>query len=81
MGNVNTGQAKPAGKAIRIAVIGAGPGGLCAGIKLRAAGFENFTIFEKAGGVGGTWYNTRYPGLTCDVKSYIYSFTFEPNPH
>lgn len=29
----------------------------------------------------GTWHNTRYPGLTCDVKSVLYSFSFEPNPH
>ena len=65
----------------RIGIIGAGPGGLCAGIKLKAAGYDDFVIFEKSAGVGGTWYNIRYPGLTCDVKSYIYDFTFEPNPH
>ena len=65
----------------RIAIIGAGPGGLCAGIKLRQAGYEDFVIIEKSPGVGGTWYNTRYPGLTCDVKSHIYAFSFEPNPH
>jgi cyclohexanone monooxygenase len=65
----------------RIGIIGAGPGGICAGIKLKAAGYDDFMIIEKSAGVGGTWYNTRYPGLTCDVKSYIYDFTFEPNPH
>ncbi len=65
----------------RIAIIGAGPGGMAAGIKLKAAGFEDFVIIEKSGGVGGTWYNTRYPGLTCDVKSRLYSFSFEPNPN
>jgi cyclohexanone monooxygenase len=65
----------------RIGIIGAGPGGICAGIKLKAAGYDDFIIIEKSAGVGGTWYNTRYPGLTCDVKSYIYDFTFEPNPY
>jgi len=65
----------------RIGIIGAGPGGICAGIKLKAAGYDDFIIIEKSAGVGGTWYNTRYPGLTCDVKSYIYDFTFEPNPN
>lgn len=65
----------------RIGIIGAGPGGICAGIKLKAAGYDDFVIIEKSPGVGGTWFNTRYPGLTCDVKSYVYSFTFEPNPH
>ncbi|MCW2538512.1 MAG: NAD(P)/FAD-dependent oxidoreductase [Frankiales bacterium] len=68
------------GRSRRIAIIGAGPGGMAAGIKLRAAGYEDFVIIEKSAGVGGTWYNTRYPGLTCDVKSRLYSFTFEPNP-
>lgn len=65
----------------RIVIIGGGPGGICAGIKLREAGYEDFVILEKSGGIGGTWYNTRYPGLTCDVNSYMYSFTFAPNPH
>lgn len=74
-------KASGAGRARRIAIIGGGPGGICAGIKLREAGYEDFVIIEKSAGVGGTWYNTRYPGLTCDVKSVLYSFTFEPNPH
>jgi cation diffusion facilitator CzcD-associated flavoprotein CzcO len=54
---------------------------LAAAIKLKAAGHDDFVIVEKSGGVGGTWYNNRYPGLTCDVKSRLYSFTFEPNPN
>lgn len=64
----------------RIAIIGAGPGGIAAGVKLRQAGFENFTIFEKSGDVGGTWNHNRYPGAACDVKSHLYSFSFELNP-
>ena len=40
---------------IRIGIIGAGPGGLCMGIRLKAAGFERFEILEKAGSVGGTF--------------------------
>ena len=61
----------------RILVIGAGPGGLCTGIKLREAGIEDFVILEKAAGVGGTWWHNRYPGAECDVKSHLYSFSFE----
>ncbi len=61
----------------RIAIIGAGPGGLCAAIRLKRAGFSNITIFERAAGVGGTWYHNRYPGATCDVQSHLYSFSFE----
>jgi cation diffusion facilitator CzcD-associated flavoprotein CzcO len=62
----------------RIAIIGAGPGGLCMGIRLQGAGFEDFEILEKAGGPGGTWYHNRYPGCACDVPSALYSFSFEP---
>ena len=62
---------------LRIAIIGAGPGGLCMGIRLKGAGFERFEILEQAGGVGGTWYHNRYPGCACDVPSHLYSFSFE----
>ena len=63
----------------RVAILGAGPGGLCMGIRLREAGFEDFVLLEKAAGVGGTWYWNRYPGCACDIPSHLYSFSFEPN--
>ena len=50
------------------------------GIKLKEAGFEDFVILEQASGVGGTWWHNRYPGAECDVKSHLYSFSFEPKP-
>ena len=62
-----------------IVIIGAGPGGICAGIKLLEAGFDNFLILEKAPAVGGTWWYNRYPGAACDVPSHLYSFSFETN--
>ncbi|MBK7948396.1 MAG: NAD(P)/FAD-dependent oxidoreductase [Deltaproteobacteria bacterium] len=62
----------------RIAVIGAGPGGLATAVALDRAGFHDYTLYEKAGGVGGTWYHNRYPGCACDVASTLYSFSFEP---
>ncbi|HEX7671240.1 MAG TPA: NAD(P)/FAD-dependent oxidoreductase [Polyangiaceae bacterium] len=63
-----------------IAIIGAGIAGLCMGIRLKRAGIESFTIYEKASKVGGTWRENRYPGSGCDVPSHLYSFSFEPNP-
>ncbi len=63
---------------LRIAIIGAGPGGLCAAIQLKEAGFEDFVILEQGDGVGGTWYHNRYPGCACDIPSFLYSFSFEP---
>jgi cation diffusion facilitator CzcD-associated flavoprotein CzcO len=61
----------------RIAILGAGPGGICLGIKLRRAGFTDFVILDRADGVGGTWRHNQYPGAACDVQSLLYSFSFE----
>ena len=65
---------------MRIAIVGAGMSGICMGVKLRQAGIDTFTIFEKAADVGGTWRDNAYPGLTCDVPSPFYSYRFAPNP-
>ncbi|WP_137148122.1 NAD(P)/FAD-dependent oxidoreductase [Mycolicibacterium sp. CR10] len=67
-------------KTLSVGIIGAGPGGLALGIFLRKAGFGDFTIFDREDGVGGTWRINTYPGLACDVKSHLYSFSFDLNP-
>jgi cation diffusion facilitator CzcD-associated flavoprotein CzcO len=61
----------------RIAIIGAGPGGLCMAVRLKQQGFEDFVLLEQGSGVGGTWYHNRYPGCACDIPSHLYSFSFE----
>lgn len=61
----------------RIAIIGAGPGGLCMAVRLAQAGFDDFVLLEKGTAVGGTWYHNRYPGCACDIPSHLYSFSFE----
>ncbi len=65
---------------IRVAVIGAGMSGLCMASTLRHRGITNFTVYEKADEVGGTWRDNTYPGLQCDVPSRYYSYSFAPNP-
>src|SRR5499426_4687044 len=65
---------------VRVAVIGAGFGGLGAGIRLRQAGVTDFVILERAACLGGTWRDNTYPGCACDVPSHLYSFSFAPNP-
>ncbi|QRY43557.1 NAD(P)/FAD-dependent oxidoreductase [Mycolicibacterium boenickei] len=62
-----------------VGIIGAGPGGLALGIFLKKAGFDDFTIFDREDGVGGTWRINTYPGLACDVKSHLYSYSFDLN--
>ncbi|GAA2576934.1 NAD(P)/FAD-dependent oxidoreductase [Actinomadura fulvescens] len=64
----------------RVVIVGAGMSGLCMAIELRRAGVRDFTIYEKAGAVGGTWRDNTYPGLTCDVPSRFYQFSFATNP-
>lgn len=66
--------------ALSVGIIGAGPGGLALGIFLKKAGFGDFTIFDREDGVGGTWRINTYPGLACDVKSHLYSYSFDLNP-
>ena len=61
-------------------VIGAGMSGLLWGVRLREAGFDEFVIYEKGDRLGGTWRDNTYPGLSCDVPSHLYSYSFAPNP-
>lgn len=49
-------------------------------ILLKRAGYQRITLYEKSGGVGGTWRDNSYPGAACDVPSRLYSFSFAPNP-
>ena len=64
----------------RVAIIGAGMSGIAMAAKLRLAGIESFRIYEKCDQLGGTWRANTYPGLTCDIPSRYYSYTFAPNP-
>jgi cation diffusion facilitator CzcD-associated flavoprotein CzcO len=54
--------------------------GILSAIKLREAGYSDFTVYEKASSIGGTWRENTYPGIACDVPSHLYSYSFEPNP-
>ena len=65
---------------LRVVVIGAGMSGILAGIRLRQSGINDFVIYEKADRLGGTWRENTYPGLSCDVPSHHYVYSFEPNP-
>jgi cation diffusion facilitator CzcD-associated flavoprotein CzcO len=62
---------------MKLAIIGTGFGGLCMAIQLKRAGLDDFTLFERAASVGGTWRDNSYPGAACDVPSHLYSFSFE----
>jgi cation diffusion facilitator CzcD-associated flavoprotein CzcO len=57
---------------VDVAVIGAGFGGLLTGARLRELGVGSVRLIDRAADVGGTWYWNRYPGIACDVESYVY---------
>jgi cation diffusion facilitator CzcD-associated flavoprotein CzcO len=63
----------------RVAIIGAGLGGLAAAAKLKQAGHTDIVILEKAGAVGGTWRDNQYPGCACDTPVALYQFSFFPS--
>lgn len=62
----------------RVAVIGAGFGGLGMAVALRQAGIDDFVILDQADDLGGTWRDNVYPGAACDVPCHLYSFSFRP---
>jgi cyclohexanone monooxygenase len=69
------------GKPLDVVVVGAGFSGIGMGVKLLDAGYTNFQIYESADDIGGTWWNNQYPGLSVDVPSDVYSYSFNPNPN
>ena len=57
---------------IDVAIVGAGLAGVVVGAELRKIGMKQIRLIDRAGGLGGTWYWNRYPGVMCDVESYCY---------
>ncbi len=59
----------------RVVIVGAGMGGLVSALHLKRAGIP-YTVIEKNAGVGGTWYENRYPGSRLDSPSRSYTHLF-----
>jgi cation diffusion facilitator CzcD-associated flavoprotein CzcO len=74
----STAQNEPSSRTdVTALIVGAGFGGIAAGIYLKKAGIHDFRIIEKAAGLGGTWWDNQYPGAEVDVHSHLYSFPFK----
>jgi 4-hydroxyacetophenone monooxygenase len=71
------GQSHPQRERPHVLVIGAGASGIIAAVMLRRAGIP-FTILERNKGLGGVWFENRYPGCGVDTPSHYYSFSFAP---
>ena len=72
------GNGKRSAGRVRVGIVGAGFGGIGMAIRLKQAGFYDFTVFERGDSVGGVWRANTYPGAACDVPSHLYSFSFAP---
>lgn len=62
--------------AVELVIVGAGLGGLGMAISLQKSGRDDFVILEKSDMVGGAWRENTYPGCSCDVASFMYSYSF-----
>src|SRR5580704_231872 len=62
----------PVADEVDVVIVGGGIAGVTVGAHLRKAGIKRIRIVDQAGGIGGTWYWNRYPGVMCDVESYMY---------
>ena len=52
-----------------IAIVGSGFAGLAMAIALEREGGHDYVVLERAGELGGTWRDNRYPGCACDVPT------------
>lgn len=53
---------------LKVRVIGAGYSGIYLGIRIpQRLRNVDFQIYEKNEGIGGTWWENRYPGCACDI--------------
>ncbi|WP_233158079.1 flavin-containing monooxygenase [Actinokineospora bangkokensis] len=63
---------EPKVDSVDVLVVGGGFGGLLAGARLRQAGVGSIRLVDEGADFGGTWYWNRYPGIHCDIESYVY---------
>ncbi|KAJ5810952.1 Transcription factor [Penicillium robsamsonii] len=63
-----------------VLIVGAGESGVAMGCRLKEVlGTDQFRIFDRQSGIGGTWWINRYPGAACDIgqrPAIFYSFSF-----
>lgn len=65
-----------------IIIVGAGASGIAMACRLKEElRFDQFRVFDRQAGVGGTWWINRYPGVACDIPAPFYSFSFAQNPN
>lgn len=66
---------------VKVAILGAGFGGMSVATSLLRNKENDFVMLEKANDFGGTWRDNDYPGAKCDVQSHLYSLEHDANPN
>jgi cation diffusion facilitator CzcD-associated flavoprotein CzcO/acetyl esterase/lipase len=64
----------------RVAIVGAGFGGIGLALELVRRGHRDFVMLDKAERIGGVWRDNTYPGAACDIPSVQYCFSSDPRP-
>ncbi|TXT03807.1 hypothetical protein VHUM_04371 [Vanrija humicola] len=68
------------GRPVRVIVIGAGFGGIGAGVYLPQHIKDlDLQIYERGTDIGGVWHYNRYMGAACDIPAHTYQYTFANN--
>jgi len=53
---------------LKVRVVGAGFSGIYLGVRIpQRLRNVDLQIYEKNDGIGGTWWENRYPGCACDI--------------
>ncbi|OAL21473.1 hypothetical protein AYO22_07869 [Fonsecaea multimorphosa] len=67
---------------LKVIMVGAGVSALSFAHDVKVGRLQNIElqILEKNAGLGGTWFENRYPGCACDIPSHNYLFSWAPNP-
>lgn len=62
---------------LRVIIIGAGFSGIALAYNfMHSLQNVEFVIYEKNSDFGGTWLESRYPGISCDIPAVCYQFSF-----
>jgi len=62
-----------------VAIIGAGESGIAMGCRLKEVlGFDQFRIFDRQSGIGGTWWINRYPGMSDFFDLLVLKPSYDP---
>ena len=68
---------------VKVIIAGAGASAIDFAHEVARGALANvdLNIYEKNAGIGGTWFENRYPGCACDIPSHVYQYSWAPNPN